>query len=107
MVATSNRIVPGGSVSDAVAALDADPARRLGSREEFRDWMQQLADRTIADLADVHFDIPEPIRRIECCLAPTNDGGVYYTGPSEDFSRPGRMWWSLPDSVDALPPGAR
>ena len=40
MVATSNRIVPGGSVSDAVAALDADPARRLGSREEFRDWMQ-------------------------------------------------------------------
>ena len=44
MVAASNRIVPGGSVDDAVAALDADPARRLGSREEFRDWMQQLAD---------------------------------------------------------------
>lgn len=102
MVATSGRIVPGGSIADAVAALDADPARRLGSREEFRDWMQQLADRTIADLADVHFDIPEPIRRIECCLAPTNDGGVYYTGPSEDFSRPGRMWWSLPDDSDQL-----
>jgi uncharacterized protein (DUF885 family) len=102
MVATSNRIVPGGSMADAVAALDSDPARRLGSREEFRSWMQDLADRTIADLADVHFDIPEPIRRIECCLAPTNDGGVYYTGPSEDFERPGRMWWSLPDSVEAL-----
>ena len=102
MVATSGRIVPGGSMADAVAALDADPARRLGSREEFRDWMQQLADRTVAELADVHFDIPEPIRRIECCLAPTNDGGVYYTGPSEDFSRPGRMWWSLPDDTDQL-----
>ena len=102
MVATSSRIVPGGSIEDAVAALDADPARRLGSREEFRDWMQQLADRTISDLADVHFDIPEPIRRIECCLAPTNDGGVYYTGPSEDFSRPGRMWWSLPDDSEQL-----
>ena len=102
MVATSGRIVPGGGIADAVAALDADPARRLGSREEFRDWMQQLADRTIADLADVHFDIPEPIRRIECCLAPTNDGGVYYTGPSEDFTRPGRMWWSLPDDSDQL-----
>ncbi|MFC6042146.1 DUF885 domain-containing protein [Nocardioides hankookensis] len=102
MVATSNRIVPGGSIPDAVAALDADPARQLGSREEFRDWMQQLADRTISDLADVHFDIPEPIRGIECCLAPTNDGGVYYTGPSEDFTRPGRMWWSLPDDSDQL-----
>ncbi|MET1133637.1 MAG: DUF885 family protein, partial [Aeromicrobium sp.] len=35
MVATSARIVPGGSIEDAVAALDADPARQLGSREEF------------------------------------------------------------------------
>jgi uncharacterized protein (DUF885 family) len=102
MVATSQRIVPGGSIPDAVAALDADTARRLATREEFRDWMQELADRTISDLADVHFDIPEPIRRIECCLAPTKDGGVYYTQPSEDFTRPGRMWWSLPDSVEAL-----
>ena len=32
-------------------------------------------------MADVHFDIPAPIRRIECMLAPTNDGGIYYTGP--------------------------
>jgi uncharacterized protein (DUF885 family) len=39
------------------------------------------------------------VRRIECCLAPTQDGGVYYTGPSEDFARPGRMWWSVPKGV--------
>ena len=51
--------------------------------------MQELADRTVAELADVHFDIPEPVRRIECMIAPTDDGGIYYTGPSEDFSRPG------------------
>ena len=102
MVATSNRIVPGGNIPEAVAALDADPERQLGSREEFRDWMQDLADRTIEELAGVHFDIPDSIHRIECCLAPTNDGGIYYTGPSEDFSRPGRMWWSIPDSVETL-----
>ena len=47
-------------------------------------------------MAGTHFDIPEPVRRIECCIAPTNDGGIYYTGPSEDFSRPGRMWWAVP-----------
>ena len=102
MLATSARIVPGGGIGAAVAALDADPERRLPSREAFRDWMQELADRTISDLDGVHFDIPEQIRRIECRLAPTNDGGVYYTGPSEDFSRPGRMWWSLPDDAAAL-----
>ncbi len=40
------------------------------------------------------------MRRIECCIAPTHDGGIYYTGPSEDFSRPGRMWWSVPEGID-------
>ncbi len=72
----------------------------MEGREQFRDWMQQLSDRTVAEMADVHFDIPEPIRRLECCLAPTNDGGIYYTSPSEDFSRPGRMWWSVPDGIE-------
>lgn len=97
-------IKPGATVDEAVASLDADPARSIASTEEFRDWMQELADKTIAEMAGVHFDIPEPIRRIECMLAPTNEGGIYYTGPSEDFSRPGRMWWSVPDSVTALYP---
>ncbi len=104
MTATSGRIVPGASVAEAVAALDADPRRWIEGRETFREWMQSLADRIVTEMADVHFDIPEPVRRIECCLAPTNDGGIYYTGPSEDFSRPGRMWWSVPDGIDRFSP---
>ncbi|MBA3280593.1 MAG: DUF885 domain-containing protein [Acidimicrobiia bacterium] len=104
MDATAGRIRPGASLDEAVAALDADPARLIHGREAFRDWMQQLADRTIEELAGVQFDIPDPVRRIECCLAPTNDGGVYYTGPSEDFTRPGRMWWSVPDGIDEFSP---
>jgi uncharacterized protein (DUF885 family) len=104
MAATAQRIVPGASVDEAVAALDSDPARLIEGKEVFRSWMQELADRTVAEMADVHFDIPEPVRRIECCLAPTNDGGIYYTGPSEDFSRPGRMWWAVPDGVTTFSP---
>ncbi|MBA8802308.1 uncharacterized protein (DUF885 family) [Nocardioides ginsengisegetis] len=104
MDATADRILPGSKVAEAVAHLDADPARRIHGREAFRDWMQQLADRTIEEMAGVHFDIPDPVRRIECCLAPTNDGGIYYTGPSEDFERPGRMWWSVPDGIDDFAP---
>jgi uncharacterized protein (DUF885 family) len=72
----SDKIVPAGSIDDAVAALDADPMRNLHSKEAFRDWMQQLADETIHDMADRHFDIPQPVRRIECKIAPTTDGGV-------------------------------
>jgi uncharacterized protein (DUF885 family) len=104
MRATADRVLPGSSVAEAVAHLDADPARTVHGREAFRAWMQDLADRTVAAMADVHFDIPEEIRRIECCLAPTNDGGIYYTGPSEDLSRPGRMWWSVPDGIDDFSP---
>lgn len=86
----------GATVDEAVAILDADPNRKVVGKEAFRDWMQSLADRAIEGLHGVHFDIPEPARRIECCLAPTSDGSIYYTAPSEDFTRPGRMWWAVP-----------
>jgi uncharacterized protein (DUF885 family) len=89
----------GASVSEAVEALDADPARNIAGKEAFRDWMQALADKAIGELNGTHFDIEPPARRIECCLTPTSDGGIYYTAPSEDFSRPGRMWWAVPEGV--------
>jgi len=90
---------PGATVDQAVEALDVDPARRLPGKEAFRDWMQALADKAIAELNGTHFDIEPPARKIECCLTPTSDGGIYYTGPSEDFSRPGRMWWAVPEGI--------
>ena len=104
IAATADRILPGATAVEAVAHLDADPSTRIVGKEAFRDWMQDLADRTVAELDGVHFDIPDEIRRIECCLAPTNDGGIYYTGPSEDFVRPGRMWWAVPDGQTEFSP---
>ena len=99
METTARRVRAGACVKEAVAALDADPAYRLQGTEALRAWMQSKADEVIAALADVHFDIPEPVRRIECMIAPTQTGGIYYTGPSDDFVRPGRMWWSVPKGV--------
>jgi uncharacterized protein (DUF885 family) len=95
----AEQIVPSGSVDEAVAALEADPNRRIRGTDALRGWMQDLSDRTVAALNGVHFDIAEPILRLECRIAPTKDGGIYYTGPSEDFSRPGRMWWSVPEGI--------
>jgi uncharacterized protein (DUF885 family) len=102
MAAVADDIVAGGTVHDAVAALEADAARRLHGTDALQAWMQDLSDCTVEALADVHFDIPEPIRRLECRIAPTKDGGIYYTGPSEDLSRPGRMWWSVPEGVESF-----
>lgn len=102
MAEVAGQLAPGGSVDDAIAVLDGDPARTVADVEAFRQWMQDLSDRTIESLAGTHFDIPEPIRTIECKIAPTNDGVMYYSGPSEDFSRPGRMWWSIPEGLEKL-----
>ncbi|HEY9409896.1 MAG TPA: DUF885 domain-containing protein [Jiangellaceae bacterium] len=102
MAEVAGQIVPGGSVDDAVAALDADPARNITGTEGLQAWMQKLSDGTVEALNGTHFDIPEPIRRLECRIAPTKDGGIYYTGPSDDLSRPGRMWWSVPEGVETF-----
>jgi len=93
------RIKPGATIKEAIGLLDADPAYQLHGTDELRTWMQGKADEVIANLAGSQFDIPEPVRRIECMIAPTQTGGIYYTGPSEDFSRPGRMWWSVPKGL--------
>jgi uncharacterized protein (DUF885 family) len=98
----SSLIRPGATRQEAVAILDGDPARRIDGRENFRAWMQELAERTISELSGRHFDIPEPAHRIEALIAPVDDGGIYYTGPSEDWSRPGRMWWSVPGGIDTF-----
>ncbi len=91
---------PGAGIDDAVRVLDGDPARKLHGTKALQEWMQRTADEAIGELNGVHFDIPEQMRRIECMIAPTQNGGIYYTGPSDDFSRPGRMWWSVPPGVE-------
>ncbi|MDJ0358304.1 DUF885 domain-containing protein [Paenarthrobacter sp. PH39-S1] len=92
----AEQINPGAGIAEAKEVLNADPARQLQGTAALRDWMQELADKAVAELAGVHFDIPHIMRTLECRIAPTQEGGIYYTGPSEDFSRPGRMWWSVP-----------
>lgn len=92
----------GDSIEAAVASLNADTSLTIHGTDNLKSWMQGLSDRAIAELADEHFDIPDELRALECCIAETGAGGIYYTGPSEDFSRPGRMWWDTPQGVDTF-----
>ena len=97
--AVADQVFPGASVLEAVAYLEADEGRRLHGTDALREWMQAASDRAVRELGATHFDIPDPLRALECRIAPTHEGGIYYTGPTEDFSRPGRMWWSVPEGV--------
>jgi uncharacterized protein (DUF885 family) len=90
----ADRILPGESVDAVIEHLETDPNRAIEGVEEFRQWLQNLLDTTIAELDGVHFDIPDPVKRVEAMIAPAGGAAaMYYSGPSEDFSRPGRTWY--------------
>ena len=89
----------GATISEAIAVLNADPANQLNGTEALREWMQRTADEAIAALDGKYFTLDPRVRSIEGMIAPSATGGIYYTGPSADFSRPGRMWWSVPEGV--------
>jgi uncharacterized protein (DUF885 family) len=95
----AGEIKAGASVAEAIEFLDTDDSRKLHGTDELQRWMQTLSDKAVSELAANYFDIPDPVRDLECMIAPTQEGGIYYTGPSDDFSRPGRMWWSVPEGV--------
>ncbi|GAA4226712.1 DUF885 domain-containing protein [Actinomadura meridiana] len=96
MADAAERVMPGEPLPVVLAALDSDPAYRVKGAEAFQAWIQELADRAIADLDGVHFDIPEALRRIDCRIPPV-ESGVYYLAPAEDLSRPGTVWWTVDD----------
>ena len=100
MEATARKIASGKTVEEVIGILDTDPNRAVEGVDEFQDWMQRLQDRTIAELDGTHFDIADPVKKIEALIAPPGGAlAMYYTQPSEDFSRPGRTWYPTGDKT--------
>ncbi|MGO1405240.1 MAG: DUF885 domain-containing protein [Agrococcus casei] len=95
----AGEILPGASVQEAIAHLDKDESRKLHGTDALREWMQSTSDQAIEELGKTHFDIAAPIRDLECMIAPSQTGAIYYTPPTDDFSRAGRMWWSVPEGI--------
>src|SRR4051812_21098969 len=88
------RILPNASVPEVIELLETDPSRAIEGPENLRAWLQDLMDRTISEMDGVHFDTPDPVRTVEAMIAPPGGASaMYYTGPSEDFARPGRTWY--------------
>src|SRR5699024_7066188 len=95
----ANSIHPGLELFEVMRLLDNDPQRALHGTKALQEWMQTVADEAITELGKTHFDIPDPLRTIECMLAPSSTGADYYARPTEGFRRPGRMWWSVPEGA--------
>ncbi|MDO5721942.1 MAG: DUF885 domain-containing protein [Actinomycetaceae bacterium] len=92
----ANQIYGDVGVQEAMERLNEEPAYQLHGTEALLKWMQATADEAVDNLAQSHFTVPDQIRQIECCISPAGDGGIFYTAPADDYSRPGRMWWAVP-----------
>jgi uncharacterized protein (DUF885 family) len=90
-------ILPGATPAEVRHLLDTDPARAVHGEENLRNWLQEMMDEAMSFLIDnKHFDIPPVMRRCEAMISPPGGAAaMYYTGPSEDLSRPGRTWYPL------------
>ncbi|MER5378709.1 DUF885 domain-containing protein [Streptomyces sp. NPDC002688] len=89
----AEKILPGAATPwVALAHLD-EHGRHIEGVEEVRTWLQELMDEAIAALDGTHFELAEPVRKVESRIAPPGGAAApYYTAPSQDFSRPGRTW---------------
>jgi uncharacterized protein (DUF885 family) len=95
MARVAQQIQPGATLDEVRHLLDTDPARSIQGEEGLRDWLQQLMDEAMEFLiSNNHFEIPQSIRRVEAMISPPGGAAaMYYTGPSEDLTRPGRTWY--------------
>ncbi|MFE1316942.1 DUF885 domain-containing protein [Kitasatospora phosalacinea] len=92
MRAEAEKVRPGSTPMQAMKWLETDgPAIR--GEQAVQEYLQDLMDRAIDDLQGVHFDLAEPLLKVESRIAPPGSAAApYYTQPSLDFSRPGRTW---------------
>ncbi|MET9922114.1 DUF885 domain-containing protein [Streptomyces sp. NPDC006435] len=92
MQTEAEKVLPGAGPWEALAHLDVHGTHIEGV-EEVREWLQGLMDEAIEALDGTHFELAERVRKVESRIAPPGGAAApYYTGPSEDFSRPGRTW---------------
>ena len=87
------RIKPGASFTEVIDLLDNDPDRAEHSADAYQSWLQALTDEALSRSKE-HFEIPAVMDRCEALIPPEGSAAAaYYTGPSEDFTRPGRTWY--------------
>ena len=89
-------IDPDRNLAGVIQLLETDPIYAVPSQEAFVDFIQDLQNEALHQLEGIHFDVPEEIRRVSVNRVPPGAAlGAYYLPPSEDFTRPGGIWYSF------------
>ncbi|WP_026930947.1 DUF885 domain-containing protein [Glycomyces tenuis] len=94
MAAEAAKILPGASLDEVAAHLDA--AAPLTDHDAYLGWLTERHQAALEALDGVHFDIDPRLMALDVELVHgSSAGSPYYTGPSEDLTRPGRTWWPV------------
>lgn len=101
MTDVARRISPGSSLESMTAQLEADPELRAESPEAFCEAIAMRLADAVEHLDGSHFDVDPRIHAISVNIAPPGGAlGAYYLRPSEDFTRPGGVWYSVGDQTE-------
>lgn len=92
-------VAPGKSVNDTLEYVRTEASLASADRAEFIAAMTERQQRAFAAV-EGEFTIPEQLHTLDVKLAPPGGApGAYYVPPAEDFSRPGTIWYSLPNEA--------
>jgi uncharacterized protein (DUF885 family) len=103
MKATAAEIDGDRSVDEVIDLLDNDPARSAPDHQAFAAFVKGIQDQAVDQLDGSAFDVPPEIREVTVNIAPPGGSlGAWYHGPSEDFTRPGSIWYA-PGERERIP----
>jgi uncharacterized protein (DUF885 family) len=103
MEATAAQVDPDRTIEEVIALLDTDPGRSAPDHEAFADFVKDIQTTAVEQLEGTDFDVPDEIREVTVNIAPPGGSlGAWYHGPSEDFTRPGSIWYA-PGERERIP----
>lgn len=96
MQSACSQIQTGATPAEVVHQLQTDPKYAASDQADFVAQMEALQSQALSQLAGTHFDVPDEIRAIDVQVEPAGGAlAAHYVGPSEDFSRPGSVWYPV------------
>lgn len=94
MADVARTIVPGATITEAVAHLEGPAGPAVESEEALVAHLEALVEGAFDRLDGTVFTIDHRIRHVDVRIAPPGTGAAqYYTPPTLDFSRPGTYWY--------------
>lgn len=94
----ANQIMPGAGIEVVKEFLETDPSVTVRGTDALLEFVTEKLAEAVEDLSGRHFDVPDLIRPLSVQIDPPGSPlGVHYVRPSEDFTRPGGVWYSVGD----------